>query len=212
MGRPATASDDAPDDDAPRPDPASGEETERESIVRAIGPKVRRLRQDGGLSLQQLARRAEVSAAAIHKVERGDMVPTVTTLLKLAAALGRPVGHFVDGDGEPVPVAHLVRAGHRAAEPSLPGVSRSALSGPAERFAMGGTITVVEPGVEIVLEPHSGEDLVVLVEGALNVVVQDEQYTLGDGDSLHFPADRLVRCHNPGSVPARAIWVSSRGS
>lgn len=202
MGRPVTASDDAPD----------GARRDQESIVRAIGPKVRRLRQDGGLSLQQLARRAEVSAAAIHKVERGDMVPTVTTLLKLASALDRPVGHFVDGDGEPVPVAHLTRAGERPAEPSLPGVSRSALSGPAERFTLGGTVTVVGPGVEIVADPHPGEDLVVLFEGVLSVSVQDEQYSLDEGDSLHFPSDRPVRAHNPGSVPARAVWVSSRGN
>src|SRR5687768_4744580 len=50
-----------------------------EPIVGAIGPKVRDLRQGLGLSLQQLAQRSGVSAAAIHKVERGDMVPTITT-------------------------------------------------------------------------------------------------------------------------------------
>lgn len=203
MGRPVTASDDAPDEGARR---------DQESIVRAIGPKVRQLRQDGGLSLQQLARRAEVSAAAIHKVERGDMVPTVTTLLKLAAALDRPVGHFVDGDGEPVPVAHLTRAAERPAEPALPGVARSGLSGPSERFALGATVTVVESGVEIVAEPHPGEDLVILLEGSLTLSVQDEQYSLDAGDSLHFPADRPARAHNPGPAPARAVWVASRGS
>jgi transcriptional regulator with XRE-family HTH domain len=61
-----------------------------EPVVSAIGPKVREARQALGLSLQQLAARAEVSAAAIHKVERGDMVPTITTLLELAAAPGPP--------------------------------------------------------------------------------------------------------------------------
>ena len=44
-----------------------------------------------GLSLQQLGERSDVSAAAIHKIEQGGMVPTITTLLKLASALGRPV-------------------------------------------------------------------------------------------------------------------------
>src|ERR1700730_10717824 len=42
---------------------------ELDQIVSSIGPKLRELRLQQGLSLQQLAERAEVSAAAIHKIE-----------------------------------------------------------------------------------------------------------------------------------------------
>src|SRR5881397_887534 len=87
-----------------------------EPIVDAIGPKVRESRGALGLSLQQLAARSGVSAAAIHKVERGDMVPTITTLLKLAGALGKPIAHFVD-DGAAAPVADHVKADARRAAP-----------------------------------------------------------------------------------------------
>src|SRR5687768_11776718 len=59
-------------------------------IVQSIGPKIRRLRQLKGLSLQQLGERSDISAAAIHKIERNGMVPTITTLMKLAVALNRP--------------------------------------------------------------------------------------------------------------------------
>lgn len=59
-------------------------------IVSGIGPKLRGLRKQAGLSLQQLAVRSDVSAAAIHKIELSGMVPTITTLLKLAGALGVP--------------------------------------------------------------------------------------------------------------------------
>src|SRR6188472_3696974 len=77
-----------------------------EEIVSSIGPKVKMLRQEQRLSLQQLAVKAEVSAAAIHKIERNGMVPTITTLLKVATALGRPVSYFVqEADGQPEPVA-----------------------------------------------------------------------------------------------------------
>ncbi|TCK24436.1 helix-turn-helix domain-containing protein [Pseudonocardia endophytica] len=197
-----------PDDGAP----AVGGEAERDAIVRAIGPKVRQLRQDNGLSLQQLARRADVSAAAIHKVERGDMVPTVTTLLKLASALGRPMGHFVDGDGEPPAVAHHVHADDRPAAPSLPGVAESVVSGPPERFTVRGRITDVEPGAGLEPDRHGGEDLLLVLDGALDVSVGDERYTLSEGDSLHFPADHRVRVHNATSDPARVLRVSSRGN
>src|SRR6516165_1569085 len=69
-----------------------------EQIVSSIGPKLRELRVQRGLSLQQLADQADVSAAAIHKIERSGMVPTITTLLKIAGALNRPVSYFVNED------------------------------------------------------------------------------------------------------------------
>jgi transcriptional regulator with XRE-family HTH domain len=86
-----------------------------EGVVSSIGPKLQHLRRQQRLSLQQLAARAEVSAAAIHKIERSDMVPTITTLLKISAALERPVSYFIEpDDGQPEP-ATLTRAGQRPA-------------------------------------------------------------------------------------------------
>ena len=67
-----------------RTDGAAGE---LERIVGSIGLKVFSLRKRMGLSLQQLGERSDVSAAAIHKIEQGGMVPTITTLLKIAGAL-----------------------------------------------------------------------------------------------------------------------------
>src|SRR5690606_25795940 len=71
-------------------------QTTIERTVSSIGPRVREQRRVHGLSLQQAAALAGVSAASIHKVERGDMVPTITTLLKLAGAFGLPLSSFVD--------------------------------------------------------------------------------------------------------------------
>ena len=76
-------------------------ETEVTAVVSGIGPRLRSLRTRHGLSLQQLADRSDVSPAAIHKVEQGTMVPTITTLLKLAAAFQVPVAHFIDEAGAP---------------------------------------------------------------------------------------------------------------
>jgi transcriptional regulator with XRE-family HTH domain len=181
--------------------------------VDAIGPKVRDLRQRAGLSLQQLARRADVSAAAIHKVERGDMVPTITTLLKLADALERPVGHFV-GDDAAVAVASVVAAGAGADVPSGdPAVSRTALTAAPERFRVGGTLLVVDPGGSGTVDgPRVGEELVHLLEGTLEFEVAGERHALGPGDTIQFPADRHAQWHNPGSGPARALWIATRGS
>src|SRR5437763_14043472 len=79
---------------------ADGRAVSVDRIVHGIGPRLRDLRLQQSLSLQQLAERAGVSAAAIHKIERNGMVPTITTLLKLADAFDRPVGYFVDEEAD----------------------------------------------------------------------------------------------------------------
>ena len=48
---------------------------------------VRRLRESRGLTQEELAERADVSATYIGFVERGDNVPTLTVILQIASAL-----------------------------------------------------------------------------------------------------------------------------
>src|SRR5437867_11621201 len=100
-------------------------------IVHGIGPRLRDLRRQHGLSLQQLADRSDVSAAAIHKIERSGMVPTITTLLKLAGALNRPISYFVDEEVEQNSPAVLVRADERrVVYTSHRGIDLAGISGP----------------------------------------------------------------------------------
>ncbi|MHA6782433.1 helix-turn-helix domain-containing protein [Pseudonocardia saturnea] len=193
---------------APPETRGSGDAAAWEPIVGAIGPKVRDLRQQLGLSLQQLAQRSAVSAAAIHKVERGDMVPTITTLLKLAGALERPIGHFVEGS-DVAPVAAHVPAGARpAVRAEIEGVRLDGISGPPERFRAAGAVATIAAGAGGTARPRPGEELVLVLEGALDFVVAGERYTLRDGDSLHYPTDRPHSWSSSGPGPTRAIWMS----
>ena len=53
-----------------------------------IGARIRAERENRGWSLTELADRAKVSRAMIHKVERGDSSPTANLLGKLSGAFG----------------------------------------------------------------------------------------------------------------------------
>jgi transcriptional regulator with XRE-family HTH domain len=53
-----------------------------------FGDTVRRLRKEAGLSQEALAERANLNADFLGFIERGDNVPTLTTILQLARALG----------------------------------------------------------------------------------------------------------------------------
>jgi transcriptional regulator with XRE-family HTH domain len=189
-----------------------------EPIVGAIGPKVKGARQALGLSLQQLAARSGVSAAAIHKVERGDMVPTITTLLKLAGAVGLPIAHFVEEGGAPAPIAVLVPAAAHlppAADwaPGADGVSARAVARPTARLRATGVAAQIAPGGRggPASAPRPGEELLLVLEGALLVDVGAERHRVATGDALHYPTDHPVQWHNPDDPPARAVWFTVRG-
>ena len=132
-----------------------------DGIVSSIGPKLQQLRQHQRLSLQQLAARADVSAAAIHKIERNGMVPTITTLLKIAAALEHPVGYFIDGEDGAPELAALTPAGERPAvfTPHR-GLHLAGISGPYAHFRGAAAEATVDPGSHSGDKPllHPGEE------------------------------------------------------
>lgn len=183
------------------------------TIVSGIGPKVHALRKQAGLSLQQLAELSDVSAAAIHKIEQSGMVPTVTTLLKVANALGRPVAYFVDEDEMASDPTVFIRDGEqRPIFTSHSGIDLAGISGAYGRFFLAGARATVEPGAssgDRVLQ-HPGEELIYVLSGRLEFVVNEQTFLLGPCDSLHF---RTVQGHswrNPGTDPATALWLALR--
>ena len=186
---------------------------ELERIVGSIGLKVFSLRKRMGLSLQQLGERSDVSAAAIHKIEQGGMVPTITTLLKIAGALGRPVSYFVEDDVGQDDVAVLTPPDEkRQVYTSHKGIALNSISGPYGRFLLAGARATVEPGATSGRKPmqHPGEELVHVTSGVLEFTVTGQSYRVGTGSTLHFRGDQPHTWRNPGTIEAHAVWLALR--
>ena len=192
---------------------SEGDGSTLDRIVSSIGPKLRELRLQRGLSLQQLAERADVSAAAIHKIEKSGMVPTITTLLKVAGALNRSISYFVDEETELNGPAYLTSADdRRIVYTSHLGIDLAGISGPYGRFFLAGAVATVDPGASSGANPmeHPGEELVFILEGSMEFQVDGQDYRLAEGDSVHLRTDRPHRWKNPGKRPARAVWMALR--
>jgi transcriptional regulator with XRE-family HTH domain len=185
-----------------------------DGIVNSIGPKVKKLRQEQRLSLQQLAIKAEVSAAAIHKIERNDMVPTITTLLKIAAALDRAVTYFVEDEGYPEPIAFTPAEHRPAVFTPHEGLTLEGVSGPYTPFRSAAAVATVSPGANSGSKPlvHAGEELVFTLEGRLVFEIAGLRHEVEAGDALHFMGDQPHHWANEEKEPARALWVALRDS
>jgi transcriptional regulator with XRE-family HTH domain len=192
---------------------SDGRSSDLHEIVNSIGPKLRELRLQRGMSLQQLAAQSDVSAAAIHKIERGGMVPTITTLLKIAAAFNRPMSYFVEEQpGENRPVAHIRHHDRNPIFTAHRGIELAGISGPYGRFFLAGAIATVQPGANSGDKPmeHPGEELIYVLDGTFEVHVDGQHFVLDEGDSLHFRTDRPHRWHNAGTTPIKAVWLALR--
>lgn len=72
-----------------------------------IGLRVRLLREQKGLTREQLALAASVSTSTVARLELQDRLPSTSNTLRIAAALDVEVGHLLDQhSAEPAP-AHL---------------------------------------------------------------------------------------------------------
>ncbi|HXA15562.1 MAG TPA: helix-turn-helix transcriptional regulator [Thermoanaerobaculia bacterium] len=60
---------------------------DRRPEAEKFGAVVRALREERGLTQDQLAERAGVSATYVGFIERGDNIPTLTIILQIAMAL-----------------------------------------------------------------------------------------------------------------------------
>ena len=185
-----------------------------EQAVSELGGKLAQARAERGWSLQQLADRSGLSPAAIHKIEKSGMTPTIASLMKIAAALGKSVSYFVD-ESEPLrPVTHI-RADERALlYTSKQGLTLENISGRYGPFFVAGAEAHLEARADSGPEPmtHPGEELVVILQGAMRFVVGGEPYELAKGDSLHFRTTLPHSWSNPSDRPARAIWLAIRSS
>jgi transcriptional regulator with XRE-family HTH domain len=190
-------------------------EAEVAEIVTSIGPRLRALRDRSGLSLQQLSDRSDVSPAAIHKVEQGAMVPTITTLLKLAAAFDRPVSYFINEEEAPPAYVYYTPARERpSVYTSREGLQLGGISGPYGDYAIVSAIAEIAPGASSGEDDlrHPGEELIHLLSGTLEVTVRERVIRLTSGDSLHFRTDHEHRWRNPSNRAAKAIWTALRPS
>jgi transcriptional regulator with XRE-family HTH domain len=174
-----------------------------------VGTRLRQLREERNMSMRSLATASSLSANALSMIERGKTSPSVSTLYKLADAMGVPITTFF---GEPTTKQQViyVRSQERARVPFSRGVweglGGEQFSGRVEPFmltlesgASSGPHTMI----------HSGHEFVFCLRGQLEYHVEKQIFTLDPGDSLLFAAQLNHRWRNSGKNVANALIVLS---
>ena len=180
-----------------------------------VGPRIKALREAGGLSLRDLADRSGVSAPMLSQVERGETSPTIATAGRIAQGLELSLSQLLRLDeGGSVAIVRAAdhkpsrdRRGHRAEvlTPALPG-QRAELS----RHTLRPSAATGGPDDPPSHEPGARE--VAHVEaGVLALCIDGERHELRAGDTVTFDADLPHHFENPGSDAATFLAVVAAG-
>ncbi len=158
-----------------------------------MGGKLRRLREENGLSLADLARRAALAEASVRDFEDGRAVPAVGELLNIANALGVSIGHFFQ-TRIPDKRVEVVRAADRwtvKARSEAGGVLNyryQSLSHGLTEKLMQPFIVEVPPSQDSALNrsQHEGEEFLFVLAGVLEVEIAGERHRLEPGDAIYY--------------------------
>ncbi|MGR3322719.1 MAG: helix-turn-helix domain-containing protein [Pseudooceanicola sp.] len=174
--------------------------------------RLRRLREERGLTIQTVAERGGIAISTVSKIERNLMAPTYDRFTRLARGLGVDVAELFVAEGERfekggIAVARHGEFGFHETEnytyemlfPQLRGKSMVPMMGmlkPLERMRFDRMVS------------HPGEEFLLVLEGRVTVQLADhDDVVLDTGESIYFDSSRGHLYASALDEPARILVV-----
>ena len=181
------------------------------------GDRIRRIREERGLSTKDLSSRTGIDITALVRIESGETIPALGQLVRLGRALDMKMGYLISpGIDKPMTVVHkderrpVSRYGETKS--MLCGYSYESLAPEkADRFMEPFIVTLVPTEAED-FSTHAGQEFLYVLEGEIKVQVGDRTDFLKPGDAAYYDSvePHFVRC--VGTSPAQILAVLYTGS
>ena len=172
-----------------------------------IGKKVKMIRENRKLSIEDVSERTNLSAEGIENIEKGRLIPGLTPLIKIARVLGVRLGTFMDDQENLGPV--LNRGGSEREDKNQKNITRfsersNAVSSDLDFFSLAQNkadrhmdpfLIDIYPASneEVKLSSHEGEEFIYVLEGTVEILYGKDRYELNVGDSIYY--DSIVAHH-----------------
>ena len=180
-------------------------------IEQTLGGALRFYREQRGLSLRGLAERTDVSPSFLSQIENGQCSPSISSMEKIANALGVSLAQFFLSANKQV--VNIVRASERehlaldwsradiASLGSLPDGSQFRASMITIRA---GGLTGKHP------TPSISDEFAIVFEGQAILKLEDEEQTLDRGDSVTIVAGTMRQWRNETNSITEILIISLR--
>lgn len=173
-----------------------------------IGKKIAQIRTNKNLSVRKLAELSNVTASMLSQIERGNANPSVNSLKSIASALEVPLFTFFTSEVAKEDL--IVRKDNRKKVilPESDNVIYEILApGSSDNFEF--AIMILEPNTSSSNGDisHTGYELAYVLEGEATVYLDNEEFTMGKGDSIKISAGINHRWENNTNEYVKVIFA-----
>ncbi len=181
----------------------------REAASVNVATSLRELRETRNISMRALAAKSGLSANALSMIERGKTSPSVSTLYKLADALGVSITAFFGVENKKKQIVFIKgdeRAHMSFTRGIFEGLGGSQFSGHVEPFML-----TLEAGASSGTRniAHTGHEFVFCLRGKLEYSVDKQFFQLEAGDSLLFASKLQHKWRNTGNTVTTGLIIIS---
>jgi transcriptional regulator with XRE-family HTH domain len=181
----------------------SAREAGRAGTEGSVGQRVRRVRKEKGLTLEDVSQRTGLDAEYLGRIEASQVSPPLGALIRIAKALDMKLGRFISsGAVKPYTVVRKserrVVSRYTSAQGDQYGYTYESLApDKKDRHMEPFMVTLVPSGAKKELSTHAGQEFIYVLEGRMEVILDDHTDVLYPGDSIYYDSTvpHLVRCH-----------------
>lgn len=180
-----------------------------------LGKKISQIRESKKVSQEELAEKTHLDVDELTKIEKGEVLPSLAPLIKIARALGVRLGTFLDDNSNLGPA--IVRANEHEQGvrfSSQQSGSREHLNFLSLAFdkvgrSMEPFIVEIEPGQQsdYMLSSHEGEEFIYVLEGEIEINYGKELFRLKKGDSIYMDSIVSHNVHAGNDQPAKILAI-----
>jgi transcriptional regulator with XRE-family HTH domain len=167
-----------------------------------VGPRLRRLRAQRGITLTGLASTTGISKSTLSRLETGQRRPTLELLLALSQAYRVPLDDLVGAPDVGDPRIRL-----------KPGRVKGRTVIPLTRQPDGMQAwKIVIPASKVTPEPraHDGHEWIYVLSGRMRIVLGDRDWLLGAGEVAEFDTGVPHWFGSAGDGPAEILSIFAR--
>ena len=171
-----------------------------------IGSRIKHLRVQKGLTLEELASRSELSKGFLSQLERDLTSPSIATLEDILEALGSNLSEFFSQDKD----ERITFGKNDFYVDEREGYTINYVVPNSQKFEMEPLVVELEPGGRSFrMEPHGGEEFGYVLEGTVTLCCDDKHYTLRRGETFYLTGKSFHYIENTRKVKAKVLWVST---
>ncbi|MGI6511523.1 MAG: helix-turn-helix domain-containing protein [Catenisphaera adipataccumulans] len=171
-----------------------------------LGKKIKALRLQNGLTLEELAARSELTKGFLSQLERDLTSPSVSTLEDILEALGTNLSDFFH-EAEP---EQLVFGKEDYFVNEQDGRTVTWIVPNAQKNAMEPILLKLQPQCcSETIPAFKGEEFGYVLQGTIQICTENQTLTVRSHETFYFSASRSHYLRNSGKREAKVLWVTN---